>query len=138
MHAVLLPPRLAVMAWPAAEPWITDALARGKADIGADEVKQQLERGGMQLWLPWDGRRARGCCVTEIVDSVRGKACNLVVVAGEQFETWRHLLDAIKAWARVQGCARLEAGGREGWVRRVKADGWRPVRTVIEMRLDDG
>lgn len=92
----------------------------------------------MQLWLAWDGDRARGCCITEIVESVRGRACNLVVVAGEDFAAWRPLTDTIKLWAKSKGCARLEAGGRAGWQRLVAGDGWKPVRTVIEMDLSNG
>src|SRR5262249_45139078 len=115
------------------------ALTNGKADIDDTDVRERLERGAMQLWLFFDeDNRGTGCVVTELADSVRGKYCNLVVVAGRELASWRHFTETIKQSARAHGCVRLEGGGREGWQRLVKADGWRLVRTVIEMRLDDG
>jgi len=140
MRAVLLPPRMIAKAWPLVAMWVAGALVKGKADIGPEDVRRALDRDEMQLWLFWDDEcnTARGCVVTEFADSVRGKACNLVVVAGNDFETWRHFVETIKAWARAHGCVRLEGGGREGWQRLVKADGWHKVRTIVEMRLDDG
>jgi hypothetical protein len=104
-------------AWPLIERWVADALTEGNADIAPEVVKAHVERGSMQLWLAWDDKRAHGCCVTEFAESVRGKCCNLVVVAGLDFERWRPLTATIKAWAREPGCVRLEAGGREGWTR---------------------
>jgi len=136
MKALQVAPHLTPRAWPLIEKWVAEALAEGMADIGPAVVKQRLITGDMQLWLAWDGRKAHGCCITETFESVRGKGCNLVVVAGLNFKKWRPLTKAIKDWARGNGCVRLEAGGREGWTRYVKSDGWRKVRTVIEMRLD--
>src|SRR5262245_56183764 len=136
MNAIAVRPNLTGKAWPLIERWVAEALTEGKADISPEAVRAHLERGSMQLWLAWDGKRAQGCCITEFAESVRGKCCNLVVVAGLDFKTWRPLTGAIKDWARGEGCVRLVAGGREGWARYVKSDGWRKVRTIIEMRLD--
>ena len=138
MRAVLLPPRMIAKAWPLVCDWVTSALIEGKADIAPDDVRTRLECGEMALWVFLDGAHAKGCVVTEFADSVRGKCCNLVVVAGHDFPSWRHFTETIKAWARTHGCVRLEGGGRDGWQRLVKADGWRRVRTIVEMRLDDG
>ena len=136
MKALGIRPALTPKTWPLIERWVMDALAEGKADIAPQTVRAHLERGSMQLWLAWDGKKAQGCCITEFANSVRGKCCNLVVVAGLNFRKWRRLIETIKTWARENGCVRLEAGGREGWQRSVKSDGWRKVRTIIEMRLD--
>lgn len=125
--------------WPLIEPWVADALEKGKAHQASDEVRQALERSKMQLWLAWDEnqRRALGCCITEIIESHQGKTCGLVVVAGLDFKKWRPLTETIKAWATENGCVRLEACGREGWQKYVRNDGWKRIRTVIELRLDD-
>jgi hypothetical protein len=135
MIAISVRADLSPKAWPLIEKWVSEALAEGNADIAPAFVKAHLERGSMQLWLAWEDKRAHGCCITETAESVRGKSVNLVVVAGLDFKRWRPLTQAIKDWAREQGCVRLEAGGRKGWTRYVKSDGWRAVRTVIEMEL---
>lgn len=136
MQAIAVRPDLTPKVWPLIENWVAEALAEGNADIAPSAVKAHLGRGSMQLWLAWEDKRAHGCCITEFAESVRGKSVNLVVVAGLNFKKWRPLTKTIKDWAREQGCIRLEAGGREGWTRYVAKDGWRKVRTIIEMRLD--
>lgn len=137
MITKLITPHLTSKAWPLIEQWVTDALTAGAADMAPEAVRYHLERGTMQLWLAWDenARRAKGCCITEIAESVRGRCCNLVAVAGLDFKQWRPLIATIKAWAVEQGCVRLEAGGRDGWQRYVRSDGWRKVRTTIEMAI---
>ena len=124
------------LAWPLIEGWVAEALQRGKADQTPDDILRFLQAGSAQLWLAWPaGGRARGCCVTELVEGARGRTCGLVVVGGEGFDDWRAALEPIKAWARAQGCVRLEASGRAGWERKLAADGWRKIRTTIEVVL---
>lgn len=135
MQAVLVPIATAITAWPLIERWVESALEEGKADIAPGFVRACLGNGDMRLWLAWENRRAKGCCVTEFTDSVRGRYCNLVVVSGSDFALWRPLIADVKGWARRSGCKRLQAGGREGWPRLLKDDGWRRVRTVIDMEL---
>lgn len=121
--------------WPLVEAWVAEALDHGGANETPQRIREALLSGDMQLWLAWDGERAHGCCITELYDSRRGMTCGLVVVAGLDFKRWRPLTATIKEWARGEGCARLEAAGRDGWQRYVRADGWRKLRTVIEMDL---
>ena len=139
MQARMLAPSLVPRAWPLVVDWITEALTKGKADETPTEILERLLAGRQQLWLAWDDQlaRARGICVTEIFDSARGKACNLAIVAGQDFAAWRHLTEAVKAFAREHGCNRLEASGRKGWERHAKAEGWGHLRTLLEMRLDN-
>jgi len=122
-------------AWPLVEKWVLAALKRGKANQTVAEIKDALATKSMQLWLAWDGERAKGCCITELYDSAQGKTCNLVVVAGIQFKRWQPLTETIKAWARENDCTRLEASGRPGWERMAAKDGWAKIRTTVEVRL---
>jgi hypothetical protein len=134
MQAVPVPSAQVAKAWPFVQRWVAEALAGGHANHAVEEVRASCERAAAQLWLAWE-RRPRGVCITEIHDSVRGKTCNLVAVAGEDFGKLAPLLETIKAWARENGCVRLEATGRGGWERLVRAQGWQRIRTTIEMRL---
>jgi hypothetical protein len=135
MRAVGVAPASVPKAWPLVRGWIASALERGKGNTTPEEVQAYLSGGLMQLWLAWADKRAKGCCVTEIIDSARGRTCNLVVVAGLEFEQWLSLTEAIKNFARSHGCVRLEASGRAGWERLVKREGWHKIRTTIEMEL---
>jgi hypothetical protein len=126
MRAVAVPPRLLGMAWPLIERWVATALRRGRADQSPEEVRRHLERGTMQLWLAWDDGepRPRGVWITEVLESARGRFCNIVVLAGNKFETWRGLEAFLAEWAREYGCVRLTMVGRKGWVRRLRSAGW--------------
>jgi predicted small secreted protein len=139
VKAILVLPHNVAKTWPLIALWVADALDRGKADETPDEILGRLLAGKQQLWLAWDedAKRVRGICITEIFDSARGKACNLALGAGRDFKSWGHLLAAVKEVARAMGCVRLEGPGRKGWERHVKGQGWRYLRTVLEMRLDD-
>jgi len=135
MRAIGVAPERTATAWPIVAHWISAALERGKGNTSSNEVRDALHSGLMQLWIAWSQTHAKGCCVTEIIDSARGKTCNLIVVAGLDLAQWLPLTEHIKDWARSHGCVRLEASGRAGWERRVRQDGWRKIRTTIEMEL---
>jgi hypothetical protein len=140
MRAVLVPPAKTRHAWPHIAAWVSEALIRGNADLSPENIRQHLDSGSMQLWLAWDGRPV-GCCIAELVDSVRGRCCNLVIVAGERFAAWAHLEADVARWAHEHwGCVRLSLIGRRGWARRLAGSGWQEASVTLERQLgqDDG
>lgn len=130
MKAIPVAPITLPCHWPQVEGWIAKALAKAKADIALQDVHDCIAEGKMQLWLVHDGE-LRGCCVTEVHESVRGRCCNLIVVAGNGFSRWKHLESDIAAWAITKGCKRLTLQGRAGWTRRL-ANGWRKQSVAME------
>jgi len=135
MRAVQVLPRQTDNAWPFVEQWVVTALSRGMADLTAADVRDHLGRGSMSLWLAWAGRPV-GCCIVEIVESARGRACNLVVVAGGRLDKWIHLEADVARWARERGCVRLTLTGRRGWARRLVRVGWGETAVTMEKRTD--
>jgi hypothetical protein len=132
MKALLVVPAKVPKAWPYVEHWIKAALARG-SDNTPEEIQEHLAKGTMQLWLAWDDKPV-GVCITELTRSVRGKCCNIVIVAGERFDAWRHLEEDVAIWACDQGCVRLQLIGRRGWTRRL-GNGWKPTQVMMEKSL---
>lgn len=135
----MVPPTLTHVAWPLIEHWVIEALRKGKGHVEPQQLKEWLEDNMARLWLAWDDAngRACGCCIAEITNSARGKALNLVVIAGKDMVQWWDLLEDMKAFARMRGCVRLESSSRAGIIPQLKARGWRPLHTVMELRLDD-
>ena len=74
--------------------------------------------------------------MTELLESCRGRFCNIVVLAGESFDAWRHLEADITAWALEWKCVRLSLVGRKGWARRLAGSGWSETAVTIEKRID--
>lgn len=138
VKAVLVPAAKAHHAWPFIAEWVSEALIRGNADLSPEHIREHLDRGSMQLWLVWD-QKPVGVCVTELIESVRGRSCTLVIVAGERWSTWAHLLGEVERWAWEDwGCVRLTLIGRKGWVRRLAGDGWRETAVTVEKVIGDG
>ena len=136
MRAVLVPPAKTHHAWPHIATWVSEALIRGNSDLTPEQICEHLDRGSMQLWLAWDGKPV-GCCITELIESVRGRCCNLVIIAGEQFGTWGHLEADVARWARDDwGCVRLSLIGRKGWARRLAGSGWTEMAVTLEKQTD--
>jgi hypothetical protein len=125
-------------AWPHIAEWVSDALVRGYSDLSANDILRHLESGSMQLWLAWVGDRPRGVCITELLESVRGRFCNIVVIAGEDFGAWAHLEEDIARWALDWKCVRLCLTGRKGWVRRLAPIGWSETAVTLEKAIGDG
>lgn len=129
-------------AWPHIAGWVSSALARGNADISADDIRAHLERGGMQLWVAWVDDGPKGVCITELLESVRGRFCNIVVIAGEDFGSWAHLEADIARWAYEEwGCVRLSLTGRKGWLRRLAGSGgtgWIESAVTLEKAIGYG
>jgi hypothetical protein len=139
MRAVPVPPAKTAAAWPVIESWVARALVKGKADLTPAQIREHLERGGMQLWLAWGpGNKPHGACITELIESARGRTCNVVIVAGNRFAAWEHLQARIAAWAVGDwGCKRLALTGRVGWARRLRAAGWEQTHVSMERTLDE-
>jgi hypothetical protein len=135
VRAVAVPPAKIGAAWPHVAEWVSEALIKGNADKSPEDIRQHLDHGSMQLWLAWD-RKPVGVCVTELIDSVRGRSCNIVVVAGERFDAWAHLQDDIERWAAEHwGCVRLSLIGRKGWARRLVGAGWTETAVTLERTI---
>jgi hypothetical protein len=105
--------------WVSAAPLIERALARGRGEMTAEDVRGFLERRAMQLWLLWDGARVCGALATELANYPRKRSCILRLFAADAGwrAAWLRLLPLIEPWAREQGCAAVEVFGRPGWAR---------------------
>ncbi len=134
MRAVWVPPAKLAKVWPHVAEWVSGALIRGNADLSPEQIREHLDRGSMHLWLAWDGKPV-GCCIAELLESVRGRCCNVVIVAGERFDTWAHLEADVAQWARDWKCVRLSLIGRKGWVRRLAGSGWAEMAVTLEKDL---
>lgn len=94
-------------------------------------IRAKIASRDMQLW----GVRIDGRTVGAVVTEVYGETCAMPYVAGERIAEWLHLLSVIEAWAKANGCTRLEGNGRAGWERMLKRQGWRVVQVTVAKEL---
>ena len=118
--------------WALAEPWVRSAVDEFALLETAESYKARCVERTAQLWLITDGHHTVGCGITEIYDTPKGLTCAVPVAAAVSMEHIGPALEEIEAWAKAEGCVRLQGYGRLGWVRALKPHGWRPRAVEIE------
>lgn len=116
--------------------WLSAALARCAASETLADVIASLQDRTRQLWLIEKDGHTTGAVVTEVYETQRGRTCAVPYAGGvEMPATIKVVLDTVEAWARSEGCVRLEVDGRRGWERMLKPHGWEPrlVRMAKEL-----
>lgn len=110
-------------AWPACWPMLAPALAHAGHTHDERDLLAAIASGEMQLW---PGRKA--AIVTELVRYPQFDAARFFLAGGD-LEELRAMEPRLVDWARGQGCARVEIGGRSGWLRALT--GYAPLCTVM-------
>lgn len=105
--------------WARCGPWIAAALEHAGGTHTLDDVRAGVEAGAFQFW---PGERC--AAVTELVVYPRAKAARIFLAGGELDDVLGPMEDAIAAWAKAEGCDRLEFGGRRGWARAAQVKGY--------------
>lgn len=117
-------------------PLVAFAAARSGGRMRAEDAWERFADGRLQLWVGRNDRgRAQVIVMTTIVEYPRLKACQLVSCVGDDMPDWIALIAEIEAWARVQGCAKVEPWGRPGWKRALAPHGYREIHAIMEKDL---
>jgi hypothetical protein len=124
--------------WDKISPHIDRANQRSGGRYSQVVVFEALLSGQMQLWTIEDETGPVGCVVTEVVTYGTGlQVCSLVVVTGKNRQEWVWTWRQIAAWAKAQGCARIESWARPGWAREMAKHGWFESHRLIEYDLTE-
>lgn len=121
--------------WPLVAPFLSKACERTqKADL--EDIPHLIEHGVYQLWIPWseEGNVTHGACLTDLVTYANGyRIARILMLGGECFKQWGHLIEGIEEWAREEGCESIEVIGRQGWGRILPE--YRPIEYVFSKEL---
>lgn len=63
------------------------------------------------------------------------KVARVIAYAGKNFIGTMQFIDALEAWALMQGCVELEGWCREEVVKLVSRYGWKPTLTIVSRDL---
>lgn len=117
--------------WHFAEPWVRSAVEAAALLETVDSYLARCLAQTAQLWLIRDDC-VIGAAITEVYDSPKGLTCAVPVVGAVSLDDIGPAFEEIEAWARAEGCVRLEGCGRPGWPRALKSRGWRLLSVVVE------
>ncbi len=94
---------------------------RSKGRYSVPGMLKRFATGDWHLWIVWDGT-VRAIVATELYLDVSGmKCCTIRFATGRDASGWAHHLDEIEAWARTEGCGRLDMIARKGWAKHLPA-----------------
>jgi len=126
--------------WLQIEPYIKTALKAGTRDFDTEAVWDHLMKDEMRALVIFDDEDVIvGCCVLELVDYPKLRACRIVALGGKKMNEWIHLLSVVEKLAESEGATRMEFIGREGW-QRVEAlteQGYRKAGVLMHKRLEN-
>lgn len=125
------------MWWPLLAPWVERAIERSSADLTLDDVRDQASDGSAWGFLVIDGSAVIGGYVTRTERERSGRrVVRLLAGGGERFDEWMDdALALMRRQARMFDCSHLVAGGRRGWVRRLRARGWHEASDGFEAEV---
>lgn len=93
---------------------------RSRGEIMASRFLEACEAGHAQLWTVIDRKDKRLACIvgTDIETTGHGqRQARIVFCTGTGAREWVGLIEEIEAWARANGCKRIKALMRKGWLR---------------------
>lgn len=91
--------------------------------------------GHAQLWLIRDDKVIKGVVITQITTDA-ARVAEVAVVAGEDMDSWLHLIDDLEHWARKEHCvAMIATAARGGWAKVLRQRGWASPAVLMERRL---
>lgn len=85
----------------------------------AEVIHELAKQEKAQIWGFDDGDGITGVVATEVVETARGKVCNIMTaIGGAPLLMQERMMDEIGKWAASIGCIAVRLQGRKGWLRR--------------------
>lgn len=89
-----------------------------KTDYGQfNTVEEDVFSGRALLWLAWKPPEIAAAVVTQLCANEKSHACYILACGGKRAKDWLPLMANIEAYARAEGCQKIRAVGRRGWIR---------------------
>ncbi len=131
-----IPTPLLSWIWPRVIDHLQSVIERTEGRWTLDTVADDLIAERWQLWVVWDGSVA-AVVATELFFEASGqKAARIVFTTGQRARDWTPLIAELEAWARNEGCLRLEMLARKGWARHLPD--YKMTHVLLEKDLRDG
>lgn len=126
-------PKTIESAWKYCEHMLAKAVKHARGELDMEDVRKECLENNMQLWMVFTAEpEFLGAAVTQLVQYPRLKAVRIVLLGGKDFVSWKLKLDQeLCEFARREGCGRMEAFGRAGFVRSLQDLGYEKMYVSI-------
>ena len=103
-----------------------------------EDIIDCLKDGSMELWIAYnsDSIQIDGIVVTQYTIYPRKKVFTILLCSGVNMNEWYDdMLALIENVAKVNKSDVIEIGGRKGWIKRMKSNGYRQTMWFTEKEV---
>lgn len=122
------------LVWPHFLPMVERGLRHGQGDslIPAD-VYEGIASGQMGFWVAHEGEKLSGGMVLEVNQHPRKKVVFVVLLVGEDFDSWVDEMEAaLMNYRDINGADSIQASCRKGMVKKLMQRGWKQKAVIME------
>lgn len=131
-------PERVLEAWPLVREAFANIAESSRGKLTAEDLLRLCVADFVTLFVVIDDKSdLQATVLTEFAQYPRKKVCRIIGCVGQDRKRWVHHLSEIESWARNHGCAAMQNIGREGWLRDLKAAGYRCTHYLFEKELGD-
>ncbi len=131
-----VPTRDLESAWPFVEEMLFKGIEKVIDEFNIQDLYKFIVEKKMQLWTArCEIGEVTACAVTEVQDYPQVKICRIVLLVGEDMDTWLSLEDGIATWAGSIGCTRMEAFCRSGLKKVLPDIGYKQTHIVMSKEI---
>jgi hypothetical protein len=133
-----VPPEHVPLMWPKALPHVTRAERTAGGRMSIPSLYQSVSSGGHLLWIVFDTNlnAVIAAFTTRVARYPDMNAMVIEWMGGTRMAEWLGMAhDHIKAHAKLNDCTRLEATGRNAWIRWAQRVGWEPEYVQYKMEV---
>jgi hypothetical protein len=118
--------------WFHVEPWLSLALEKNHGEMELEDVLEFCRTGKVQLFGLWDGEKFIGSYITELVIFPRMRQVHVLALGAENFDPWIELVSQeLEEWRKKCQCHEVVIVGRHGWIKKLKAVGFKQRYTIL-------
>lgn len=122
--------------WPAVTPLLQPAIDHLPV-ITLEDVLARIHAQHADLMVLVDDDRVTAALVIELYRHPSGNLANVWLMGGDRGFLKHHdeMNDAVEAWSRARGCAKIMFTGRPGWGRFKASRGWQTAPALYAWRF---
>lgn len=123
-------PDKVISIWAEVAPLIDAAYAQADERVPYD-ILEQFSHRKMVLWVGLNEKGQIIVAATTVLFGARsGLVCKIVGCAGSQPNKWKESVQLLEAYAKAEGCCKIQIDGRLGWTRVLQ--GYEVARHIME------
>lgn len=115
-----IPPDMLQEVFPLIHKHLANAIGNSKGRWTFRSVLDKVNSRDWELLAVVDGAEIKAVLAVNIYNIASGaRCCEIPFCVGDASKSWVHLIAEVEAYARRNGCIRMELSARKGWAKRL-------------------